>query len=52
LKAKYFIYYREEYESDRIQSEEEETVQEKKIRLAKHFIDQIQQGKIKETIFR
>jgi hypothetical protein len=39
------IYLREEYESDRIQSEEEETVQEKKIRLAKHFIDQIQQGK-------
>ncbi len=31
-----------EVESDQIESEEEETVQEKKLRLAKNLIDQIE----------
>jgi hypothetical protein len=37
-----FVIYQREAESDQIESEEEETVQEKKLRLAKHLIDQIE----------
>jgi hypothetical protein len=38
----YFMINFREVESDQIESEEEETVQEKKLRLAKNLIDQIE----------